>query len=340
MKVAILVDHILKRDFYLETLELLVEAFEDASVYTFCQNTRLILGPLKDRKIYSTYLSNMIVDEDDFNKKLFHLPHLAKEFKIDCSTDLVISLSRGYAHGIKIPKKAKHICYLFDLNYRPYGFVSKLLSISVKEWQEKQLESVDHFLLANEVLKDANKDLFNDSEIVYPSIRLQDYPNSDFDKDEYWVINSEGVRDKDYKVLDDLALRHGKIIFIGHDTHLQKLKKKNHSRFEFWGARCAGELGEMLGRAKVCVDLSDSIFPELAITSLAMKTPVIVSSSETNKEYISSENGQFINSLEELRKFDFGVFEFNSNLLRKNALDFNGSKMKFFFKKFVSQELV
>lgn len=345
MKIAILTDYILKRDYYTETVETLCELLQsdhDVEIYCFAHNEGQVLGPIEKSKIISTYLSHMILNEDDFYSRLHHIPKLADSFHVSCDTDLVVSVSRGFAQGIKIPE-VKHICFVHDFNFKTTGFLAKILSPGVKAWIKKSFESVTQLQLNSQAsLKKLEKmvdhsilkeKMGSEQNLYSTPIRLEDFPNLDLKREDLIVVDGNSLKNNDYDFFKQLINRmNSNIIVLGTTGFNRKqIETMTSKTTEFWGVRCSGETREVFGKAKWFVSFNSSSFPGDALCALAMKTPVVLLESEVNREFIRDESGVFLNSQEEFLKFDWKkeqLSEFNGSKLRNNALSFNSAKLK------------
>ncbi len=346
MKIALLTDYILNRDSYTETVEFiceLLQADHDVEIFTFAHAQGKVLGPLEKSSIHSTYLSHFLTSEEDFYKKLHHLPKLAESFHV-CDAELAVSITRGFAQGIKIPN-IPHLCFVYDFNTRPRGIMSRLLYPGVKNWIKNSFGSVSQLNVNSKDslngLKDLGIDLsgFGDIE-VYPSpIRLEEYPNWELTKEKMMVLEGENLKNH-LKTLESFFDKVEEKVFVLGATDLPLKDQKKISRkfpnVMFLGDKCPGDTREFFGKSRYFLSFRENGVPVQALRSLAMKTPVILKGVPIHKEFINEDSAWFFSKENDLLSSEFENFisqEFNPSKLRNNALRFNTSKLKINLKK-------
>lgn len=151
MKVSFCVESILKRNHYIERVEEFLTHFRRAPVYTYAYAPGAVGGEIELMPIFSSYLSGMVKgDAHKLHRKTYLLPHIAPSFKIDCQTQLMMSFSSGFAHGMKKPKSAYHLCYLYDWNFYPSSIIGRLMAPATKRWMIKAFSSVDMLWVSRE----------------------------------------------------------------------------------------------------------------------------------------------------------------------------------------------
>lgn len=348
MKIALLIDQILQRDYLTETLELFCEVLQDEhdiTLFTFAHAQGKILGSIEKHSIRSTYLSHMISSPKEINKKIHHIPKLANTFEIDEQTDLVISITSGFAQGIKTPKNVPHWCFVHSFSVDGEGFWGKILGANAKDWLRDSFNTCTKIFLGQKALKNQIEEKLSvkfDESIVEildydPPIRLEDFPNWELEKENYFVFNGKGFSLKNKKKIKNaIDSVKSKAYFIGNEE-LVSLSEKYQGKVEFWGDRCSGETREVLGKALAFIDFSNEFFPGDALCALAMKTPVVCLDNEINRSYFSEESAIFLTSEEDLARIDFSRLDFSPNKLRNISLQYNNGKMKYKIKKLVSE---
>ncbi len=325
MKIALIADSILKRDHYLEFVEKMRGLFPEASLFTYAYNSPNIIGPITQGRIDSSYLSNMVSDETDFNRKSYLCPHIAKTFDIDCNTDWVISISKGFAHGVKIPTKAKHLSYIYDLDLKFQGLLGKTLSSFTKTWVKDSFKNIDRLIVAREGLKELISPYYDkEIEVIPPGFDISHYPKNELTEKEYYLVNADGVTSRILRDFETRAEQGEKFIFIGDHKNL----KSSNQNIEFYGERCVGDLASLFSKSKCLIDLSSSSYPNMALGSLAMGRPVVLKRNQKNEEYIKEENAIFVEKPAHIFPSLNSLNEFDSVKLRRNALKYTDLKLK------------
>lgn len=111
------------------------------------------------------------------------LPSGAKSLQLPEGTTELIIFSRGYVHGINVPKNIKTSVYVYEwdtyLNSSKVSGFQKFFKPYVNDWRLKSLAQFDHIAVSSEVLK-KNLGLSN-AQVIAPTFKTEDYT---FVKDE------------------------------------------------------------------------------------------------------------------------------------------------------------
>ena len=145
-------ESVLARNHYIETAEIFLNYFERAPIFAFAHHPGKVGGGIEHRPIHSSYLSRMIQSEQKLQQKTYLLPHVARGLHMDCQTQLMISISCGFAHGIDCPRSAKHLCYLYDWNDRFQGLLNRIMGKATEKLMVDSLQSVDVLWVSRRVL--------------------------------------------------------------------------------------------------------------------------------------------------------------------------------------------
>lgn len=281
MKVAITCDYLLERSHYVEIIENLCEVFPDATIYCFAHKKGAILGHIEQRSIKSTFLSNIVKNEEEFYKHSNKLPSLAKNLFVSCEYDLIINVSKGFSQGLSKCKTTKLVTYLYDLDLDGKinkTFMQKIFSPFVRSWIKKSLESADMVLSSRENLLSFLEGLKTPAEVVPPPFRVSDYalfPKTMF-KHNFFLFEAKGISLENAKKLVGWMKEWNYAFqFIGPDDHLQELKK-DFSENTFFGNRCSGEHAPVLAASKALVSFNQEDFPALSLATLATGRPVVL----------------------------------------------------------------
>lgn len=272
LKVVVSCDAVVERDFYIECLETMMGVIGDnVELYTLVHRQGQVIGPVEQRKIHSTFLSNMVKSWDELIDK-GHLIHgAAQGLFIPCSVDLVVNLSRGFSQEIKICEKTHLFTYLVeDINHgkRNLSLLKRFFSSFVRSKQLKYLNRANT-LWTNE---DYILSQFPNAKQVTPATSLKDYkvlPEGMFKRD-YFLINCEPLTLEEAQQFIEVYKDH-KFKFIGTEDHLQELAQKYPQKF--FGNKCSGELAPLYAGANYVID-TEKRFPHFALKALSCGRPV------------------------------------------------------------------
>lgn len=276
MKVIIATDFLIERDDATLYMDLLVSMYPKAQLMTLSHQEGKILGEIEMRTITSSFLSHKIKESKDIARYYYLIPEALKALVIPSDTNLVISFSRGFIHGLNIPANTKHLVFYYDrLNVAPKGFF-KFLGMHTDYFLQKKEELIKNWY------KPA-KYCFKTSDFPMP------HPEQQFTHD-FYVLNAEACDEmslaKTLKVLEELKVA---VKIVGDNSAITEVKKnfEANSQFEFWGKRCNGDLASLLVNAKAVIDLTVMTFPHKAFAALSVGRPVLISQAPRNQEWLS-----------------------------------------------------
>jgi len=308
MKVAITCDYLLSRTHYTEVIEVVLELYPEAQIYTFAHKAGAILGRVEQRRIKSTHLSNVVDSEKKFYEQSAKLPFLAANLFVSCEYDLIINISNGLSQGFKKCDKSKLFVYLYDLGFE--GKVKKTLMQKLTypfliNYFVKSLKKADFVWVSRPDLQADLKKYIGDVEVVAPPFKISDYSlfPSDMFKHHFYLIETLGLDSKMAQELIDYMMKNNyEFQFIGPDYHLKEIKEAYKEKPNmFFGNRCSGEHAPILAACKQFISFNDLEFPKLTLAALATGRSVVV-----NKEQTNWIKGKGVYSLD---KFDLNLLD-------------------------------
>lgn len=336
MKVAITCDYLLERSHYVEIIENLCEVFPEAVIYCFAHKKGAILGHIEMRPIRSTFLSNVVTNEEEFYEHSNKLPSLAKNLFVSCEYDLIINISKGFSQGLAKCKTTKLITYLYDLDLDrkiKKTLTQRLFYPFIKSWIKKSLDSCDLVLTSRDELLSAVGGLKAKTEIMPPPFRVSDYalfPKTMF-KHDFYLIESRGLNQLEAEqMISWMREWNYPFQFVGPDAHLAEVKKTCPEN-AFFGDRCSGEHAPVMAASKAFVSFNTEDFPSLALGALATGRPVILSA--PLKKWLSGTGVTFINQLEKeaFKKALDNILtedEIDGQKLRAHVMEYHDIKFK------------
>ncbi len=283
-----------ERDLTIDIIEAILGVFKEAHLYTLAHKEGSILGPVEQRKIFSSSLTHKLNHLEDLHRLSFLVPGVSNNHFISCENDLIINLSRGLSHGLKKCDSTKQITYLLDEEAMPKGkkIIERMFKPYVNNWAVKKLNQIDELWVSSESLKKKLEKIYKKEIIVVsPFIKIQDFPMipKNVYPHDYYIINAENIKMKEALLLFEIMeSKNNQYRFIGKDSHLGPLKEKLEKHL-FLGKKCNRDLAPILAASRGVMDFSGSSFPSLAICALSSGRPVIVQENDfINKEGVFS----------------------------------------------------
>jgi len=312
VKVAVSCDALMARDHVTSVVEMVLALYEDAEIYTIVHQAGRILGPVEQRKIHSTYLTNVIDDPVAFGKSWWKKAHLipgaCRNLYVPCSVDLLINISSGFSQGISCCKGVYQITYLVENifnKYKAQGFFQKIFRSYVDSWAEKSMAT------ANELWVTCEKDFefWNQRHpqvrVMSPFFKASDFPlfpeatRKAFPND-FFAVDAESFdQSSASELIEVLKSKNLKFKFVGNDFHLTPLKRNQEDSI-FFGSRCSGELAPFLAASRGFISGQKFGFPTRALEALSVGTPVWIPESSEAHHFINGPGVYKGLSLEEL----------------------------------------
>lgn len=286
MKVVVSCDALVARNSTVEVVENILSLYEDAEIYTIVHHEGRILGPVEQRRIQSTYLTNMIKEElpfgDEWWKKAMLIPGALKNLTIPCSVDLLINVSSGFSQGFAKCEGVYQITYLAEnkfLERRPKFWRERIFRAYLENWASKSMKQANELWVTHEKSFEFWKDKHPNVKIMSPFFKATDFPlfpeatRKAFPKD-FFCLDAESLnQEQAEKLVKSLKADNLKFKFVGNDDHLNGLKEQE-SEGTFYGARCAGELAPLLAACRGFLSFQSVGFPVRAVEALSTGTPV------------------------------------------------------------------
>ncbi len=301
MKIVVSCDALVARDYAVSIVESMLLLYEEAELYSIVHHEGKILGPVEQRRIHSSYLTNIFTDEmafgDQWWKKAHLIPGALKKLHIPCSVDLVINISSGFSQGISKCEGVKQITYLVDNQFeaRKTKFIrEKIFRGYLENWAEKSLLETDELWVPTETSAEHWSKKHSNVKVLPPFFKATDFPlfpeatRAAFPNDFFAVEANSLTVNKADKVIAALIEKNIKFKLIGRDAHLESLKEKYGDKAEFWGWRCAGELAPILAASRGYICFQESGFPIQAIEALSTGTPVWFNKDSHSLRYLDT----------------------------------------------------
>ncbi len=308
--------------------------------------------------IHSSFLNNIPNIHKIYKNFLPLYPFAFGKFDLS-EYDIVISSSHSAAKGFRKSKNQLHICYchtpmryIWDMydsymekmplyKRAPFYATAKLL----RKWDVENSKNVDFFMANSHfVAKRIEKIYGRKSKVIYPPVDINRF-KLERKKDDYYlfvgrIINAYKKTDL---VVESFNRLGKKLIVVGDGDDLQKIKSIAKNNIEFTGWMKSENVKEIMSKAKALILPSIDDFGIVSIEAQACGTPVIAyGEGGATETVINGETGIFFNEqsadaiVKAVNIFEKMKYEFNVELIRRNAERFSKSRFKNEFKMFVS----
>lgn len=333
-------------------LEALCELFPHARLFTLVRKKGSASPIIERMPVTTSFLQYMPFGVSHYQRYLPIFPRAVESLNVQ-GFDLVISSSHAVAKGVRVREGALHICYchtpmryIWD-QYEEYfgrgraGFLTrtamKVFVSSLREWDVKSSERVDHFIANSHNVRQRIQRIYNrTADVIYPPIDTSRFSLSEKD-DGYFLIVSALVPYKRVDIAIEAFNALGrKLVIVGSGIEEQKLKRIAKSNTEFVGWVSDSELVRIYERCHALIFPGEEDFGMSPVEAMACGKPVVAfargGALETIVESERFSTGVFFyeqsagNLITAIQKLDQRVFD--PSKLRQHALQFDRSVFK------------
>lgn len=338
MPVALVHDYLLVMRGAERTFAAMAELWPEAPIYTLLYDEEGTQGRFAGRTIITSPLQRLGASQRNFRVLLPLLGPAVRAFDLG-DADVVISSSSAFAHAVRVPPGAQHICYCHSpFRYAWLGEQPIAIPPPLRPWLElemrrhrnadrRALPGIDHFI-ANSRLTSQRIDRFwrRDSTIIHPPVEVQRFH---FDAPEDYVLYvGEVIRHKRVDLAIMAAAAAGRPIkIVGAGPELASLQGRFRASAEFLGRVSDAELAELCARAAALVVPGVEEFGIAAVEAQAAGRPVVAfDAGGVQETVIPGETGVLVprgdaQALARALCMDFSVFD--PVAIRAHALSFS-----------------
>lgn len=312
-------------------LEHLHRLFPRAPIYTSMFDPRVFPTEYQSWDIRTSFLQRVPMSRSHHQLMLFLYPMAFETFDF-ADYDLVLSLSSGFSHGVRVDPPGKHVSYClspprflwtFD-NYVRLEGVGRLTRLGLratvpflKRWDYVASKRVGTFVAISQVIQERIRRCYGrPSALIYPAIEVDTFPTSD-DVDDYFLVVSRLIP---YKRID-LAIEACNRLklplkIVGTGRSRAALERLAGPTVEFLGKVDDVTLRQMYARCRALIFPGEEDLGLTPIETQAAGRPVVaLGQGGTTETIIEGETGVFfpeqsVDSLvAALQRFDHRDFD-------------------------------
>ncbi|MDR1900926.1 MAG: glycosyltransferase [Treponema sp.] len=189
MKVAIIHYWLINMRGGEKVLEVLLEMFPLADIYTHVYDAHAVSALINSHRIYTSYINKLPFAKKLYQKYMPLMPNALKDFNLQ-DYDLIISSESGPTKGVIPNPDAYHICYchspmryLWDMYHEyfrksGYGirFLMNRMIPSLRLWDVTSANLVDRFIANSQYVAKRIRRYYNrEAEIIPPPVSIEKY---------------------------------------------------------------------------------------------------------------------------------------------------------------------
>lgn len=314
--------------------------FSDAPIYTLLYNESGTAQRFAGRSITTSMLQRVGVDQSSFRRLLPLYPYAARRLKPPPS-DVVISSSSAFAHGITVPQGALHVCYC----YTPFRYAWHERDVALREvpapvrpllkralertrrWDLSASSRVDAYVAISQLGRQRIRQCYGrEAAVIHPPVETQRF--SIGQPGDSLLVVSELVRHKRVHIALEAARRaRAPIRIVGSGPEHAALSE-TYPEAEFLGRASDEELAELYRSARAVIMPSAEEFGITAVEAQAAGRPVIAAARGGALETVlEGRTGQLV-SFDDVDAFAAAIgridrIDFDPRVAQRNANRFS-----------------
>ncbi len=353
MRVALIHDHLAQMGGAEKVLQVLVEMFPNAPIYTLLYDEENIKKNFQNVKIEPSIIQKMPGGIRHYKWYMPFMP-MAVEFFDLTGYDVVLSSTSSFAKGVITTPDTLHICYchtptryvwsdthqyINELKYNKWfkKAISLVLNY-IRIWDRQAADRVDKFIANSKtVQKRIRKYYKTDSTIIHPNIEEEKFYISNEIKD-YFLV---GCRLVPYKRIDIVIQAFKKLgldlKIFGDGPDMERLKEiaAGAKNIQFLGRVSDQDRSQLFAECRAYINPQTEDFGLTIVEALASGRPVIAMGRGGATETVDAgKSGIFMNA-ETAAEVERAVLEFQKHgvawtpqEIRNRALEFSKESFK------------
>ncbi|MGO9321432.1 MAG: glycosyltransferase [Solirubrobacteraceae bacterium] len=269
------------------TFAAIADLYSQAPIFTLLYDEQGTSRRFAGRSLTTSALQRLGVGQSSFRRLLPLYPWAVERLKL-APSDVVLSSSSAFAHGVRVPAGAVHVCYCYTpFRYAWYeqeralaetpALIRPLLRRQlerIRRWDLSTSLRVDAFIAISELSRERIKRYYGrDAPVIHPPVETHRFaPGKPGDS---LLVVSEIVRHKRVQVALEAARRaHAPIRVVGSGPDHAALSEA-YPEAEFLGRANDQDLAELYASSRAVVVPSMEEFGIVAVEAQAAGRPVI-----------------------------------------------------------------
>ncbi len=315
------------------TFAAIADMFHESPIFTLLYDEPGTRGRFAGRSITTSPLQRLGVSQSTFRRLLPLYPMAVERLQLP-SSDVVLSSSSAFAHGVQVPDGAVHICYC----YTPFRYawyeedravaetspaLRRLLRSQlrrVRRWDLSASGRVDSYIAISQLSRERIKRYYGrEATVVHPPVETHRFCAGN--PGEELLIVSELVRHKRLHVALEAARRaHARVRVVGSGPDHMALQEA-FPEAKFLGRTSDEELARLYAEARAVIVPSMEEFGIVAVEAQAAGRPVIAAAAGGALETVIDGHTGLLANLDD-------VDSFTTAIERIDSIDFDPERAK------------
>lgn len=269
------------------TFAAIAELYADAPILTLLYDEHGTSGRFAGRAITTSPLQRLGASQANFRRLLPLYPWAVGRLKV-APTDVLISSSSAFAHGVRAPEGTVHVCYCYTpFRYAWYEEARALAETTpvlrpllraqlrrMRRWDLAASARVTAYIAISALSRERIKRYYGrDATVVHPPVETHRF--SPGERGDSLLVVSELVRHKRLHIALEAARRSGVPIRVVGSGPEQPSLRAAYPEVEFLGRADDEDLGQLYAAARAVVVPSMEEFGIVAVEAQAAGVPVI-----------------------------------------------------------------
>jgi glycosyltransferase involved in cell wall biosynthesis len=266
----------------------IAELYGQAPILTLLYDEQGTSGRFAGRAVSTSPLDRLGVGQDGFRRLLALYPWATGRLRVPADTDVLISSSSAFAHGVRAPAGSVHVCYC----YTPFRYAwyeqrralaetpaalrpaLRLALSRIRRWDLQASRRVDSYVAISELSRERIKRYYGrEAAIIHPPVETHRFaPGQPGEK---LLIVSEVVRHKRLDVALEAARRAGAPIQVVGSGPEHAALSEAYPEAEFLGRAGDEQLAGLYAAARAVLVPSIEEFGITAVEAQAAGCPVV-----------------------------------------------------------------
>ncbi|MBU1292126.1 glycosyltransferase [Patescibacteria group bacterium] len=358
MRVALVHDYLNQYGGAERVLEAFGQIFPKAPIYTLLYDKKRTGYAFEGREIHTSFMQKVPFVKSHHRPFLMLMPLAIEQFDLS-DYDLILSDSASYAKGVITSPQTLHICYChtpiryaWDDSHKyieEFGYSSLIKKVIpffmnyIRVWDEQAAQRVDKFIANSRFVSQRIRKYYKrESKVIHPPVKTDLFYVAP-KPEEYFLMVGRFLPYKRFNLAIEAFNQLGwSLKIIGDGPERKKLEALANDNIEFLGLVSDQKLRDFYAHCQAFIFPQEEDFGITAVEAMASGRPVIAYQGGGILEIIQSEiTGLFFKEqttdclIEVLKKFN--PDNFNSQVIRERALEFDQERFKEKIIKFINE---
>jgi len=319
----------------------IADLFEDAPIFTLLYDRDGTGGRFAGRSMTTSPLQRLGVKQSTFRRLLPLYPRAIEQLELpDC--DVVLSSSSAFAHGVRVPDGAVHVCYCYTpFRYAWYEQERAIAETNavlrpllrdqlrrIRKWDLAASRGVDTYLAISQLSRERIKRYYGrEATVIHPPVETERFAGGG-EPGEALLIVSELVRHKRLHVALEAARRARVPIRVVGSGPEHAALAEAYPDAEFLGRASDEELAQLYSESRAVVVPSMEEFGIVAVEAQAAGRPVIAAAAGGALETVIDGSTGYLARLDDVDAFIAAInkidtLDFDPLVARQNAERFS-----------------